>query len=136
MKLEILKPADFISQYYLPEDVQRYIAEIGNKKINDWLAYNSKVVQGSILTPLWGEVPKNPSHFAGMQSVIGGAAPTHKALLICIEPLEVCTHPKEKVKAIVVEFWQKEPAYSTAEIRGYQCDCGVKVVPNSFVEEK
>ena len=49
---------------------------------------------------------------------------THKALLINIEPIAKCEHPKEKVKL-----------EGTPPIAFY-CECGVKVKPTSFAEVK
>jgi len=48
--------------------------------------------------------------------------PTHKALLINIEKIEKCTHPAEKVGGI----------YQSGGMPEFQCECGVKVVPESF----
>lgn len=56
---------------------------------------------------------------------------THKALLIAIEPIEKCTHPKEKVS----EIQDRIPAGRKIELQTYyQCECGVRVVPESFRE--
>ena len=48
---------------------------------------------------------------------------THKALLICIEPIEVCKHPPEKIKHDLryLPGWE-----------GFICECGAKVKPVSF----
>ncbi len=45
---------------------------------------------------------------------------THKALLICIEPIEKCTHP-------VKECFSFD--------NGYLCSCGARVKPTSFSED-
>lgn len=66
-----------------------------------------------------------------------GSYPTHKALLICVEPIEKCTHPKEKVQEIIVtEGYEKKygnmiPVYKD---ESYKCECGAKVKPSSFEE--
>lgn len=56
---------------------------------------------------------------------------THKALLVCIEPIVKCDHPPEKVVLHETsdpagEFWNKQ----------FVCSCGAKVRPNSFTEIK
>lgn len=47
---------------------------------------------------------------------------THKALLINIEPLEKCRHPKEKVTKRI--NWEGI----------YECECGQRLKPASFEE--
>lgn len=49
----------------------------------------------------------------------------HKALLINIEEINPCNHPKEKVKlegSFMGSLYQKY----------YKCACGVEVIPNSY----
>lgn len=61
---------------------------------------------------------------------------THKALLINIEPLEMCAHPKDKVKS----YLNTEALYKSgnldlhAYMNFYQCECGTRVEPTSFKE--
>lgn len=52
---------------------------------------------------------------------------THRALLICIAPLEKCSHPKESVTQ-----W----ANFTSKNDYFQCECGAKVKPKEFEEIK
>ncbi len=49
----------------------------------------------------------------------------YKALLINIEPIEKCTHPKEKVH-------RKWDLSSQMPIFWHECDCGAKVQPKEF----
>ncbi len=54
---------------------------------------------------------------------------THKALLINLEPIKECPHPKEKVR----EFRNTNfdgPVYI------YECNCGARVQPKEFEEIK
>lgn len=50
---------------------------------------------------------------------------THKALLICVEPIEKCTHPNEKVNI-------KTGGLETPLI--FKCECGAKVKATAFEE--
>jgi hypothetical protein len=54
---------------------------------------------------------------------------THKALLINIEPIETCKHPKEKVCSI-------RNIMNANEIICWKCECGAKVQPKEFEEVK
>ena len=57
--------------------------------------------------------------------------PIHRALLICIEPIEKCTHPKEKIS------WKWENHGQHPSIIVHYCNyCGVKVEPLTFGEKK
>ena len=63
---------------------------------------------------------------------------TGKALLISVEPIEKCSHPKEKVQILITEGWQKQngeklPVFQS---ESYQCECGTKVQPSFFEEIK
>lgn len=67
-----------------------------------------------------------------------GAIDTHKALLINIEPLQACLHPKEKVKISIKEGFEKlegcmVPMYQN---ESYVCECGARVEPSGFSEVK
>lgn len=85
-------------------EVARWI----NQRIDNWIKENGKVVYG----------------YSGM---VGGTDEvrlqdhTHKALLINIEPIEKCKHPKEKVK-----LWDCGI--------NYECECGAQVEPAEFKE--
>lgn len=50
---------------------------------------------------------------------------SHKALLINIESIEKCTHPKEKVRPIFA-------ISAVDEIEYYKCQCGSRVQPTEF----
>jgi hypothetical protein len=52
---------------------------------------------------------------------------TKKALLICIEPIEQCKHPKDRVRRKPYE-----PGY--LGLYDYQCQCGAVVEPEGFKE--
>lgn len=56
-----------------------------------------------------------------------------KAILINIEPIQKCEHPKDEVTRL--DFYDHGPSkdiYQTS----YKCQCGATVYPNSFSEEK
>jgi hypothetical protein len=50
--------------------------------------------------------------------------PAHKALLLNIESVNLCKHPKEKI------------IYYDEYSQFWQCECGVNVEPLFFVEKK
>lgn len=52
---------------------------------------------------------------------------THQALLICIEPINKCKHPKDRVK-------MKDSIKNGEE--WYHCECGSEVRPKEFEEIK
>jgi len=60
------------------------------------------------------------------------SASTHKALLINIELLEKCKHPKEKILRISTNYDDGLKATHST----YECQCGVKVKPTAFEEVK
>lgn len=49
----------------------------------------------------------------------------NKALLICVEPTEKCTHPKDSVKTEWNEFYK----YAL-----FECECGKSLQPTAFEE--
>lgn len=59
--------------------------------------------------------------------------PAYRALLINIQPIERCKHPKEKVQIDKV-ISQGITLYG--DILMFFCECGVRVEPNSFEEVK
>lgn len=63
----------------------------------------------------------------------------HKALLIKIEEIKKCEHPKEKVQVSVIEFFTKGPTIKmngTGFANNYFCQCGARVEPTEFKEVK
>lgn len=59
---------------------------------------------------------------------------THKALLICIEPIEKCKHPVEKIKVkpYTVRCETQDAQDKFGWLARYQCECGAKVKPKEF----
>jgi len=48
-----------------------------------------------------------------------------------------CEHPKEKVKAVFCEFWNKNQNgfdVHKSWISEWRCDCGAKVFPETYKE--
>lgn len=56
-----------------------------------------------------------------------------KALLINIEPIETCVHPKEKIKVISKARQDVDGARIST---WYECECGIEVEPKEFEEIK
>lgn len=137
MKLDIFYPEDFIStkdrvvtsdreSHEVLKDWQRdFAAKTANAKLNEWLEKNAKKVIGNPEIFIWDKPPQRVP------------TDTHQALLVCIEPIESCKHPKEKVssKILIPDGWRgdfKDPMYST----WFACECGVIVQPKDFEEVK
>lgn len=82
--------------------------------------------------------PKNSLNGQG-DIELTNSGQSHQALLINIEPLEKCQHPKEKVN-LVKQYLTRGLVLGekTTECigSGYLCECGYRVEPNSFVEIK
>jgi len=56
----------------------------------------------------------------------------HRALLINIEKISPCEHPKEKVELVC---WEKGD-FKDEEYKIFKCECGAKVEPSEFKEVK
>ena len=111
MKL-IFKPEDF--KYIASKEIW----EFAQAKFDSWLA-EQKVVWGSGRGG-WTELP-SPMFLSKDSDLPAAYSPTHKAILVCIEPIEQCKHPKEKV------------LHSISNIPlVFQCECGAKVKPKEF----
>lgn len=124
--MNFFKPSDFITQHDNPDYITRTNAAfVANAK----LERDGKVV--------YSESPQQvlSGHYQPWHN-ISFQGQTHKAFLINIEPIAVCTHTKEKVKAQVVEGWDKTKNYSSISIENYICECGAKVKPSAFEEVK
>jgi len=118
----IFKPEDFESFYSSKPNGVKWneLAEFAQSKLDQWLAQHG--------TAVWGIDGK----VDWWTDKICVDDPTHKAILVMIEPIEQCKHPKEKVHAVVIEGWDKTKNYSSSSISEYQCECGAKVKPKEF----
>ena len=121
MKL-IFKPEDF--KYIASKEIW----EFAQAKFDQWLEENGKVVWGEKMDStgyfIWCD-PKNTfkqenPHKHVLTHNLGA---THKAILVCIEPIEQCKHPKEKVLHSI----SRVPLV-------FECECGAKVAPKEFEE--
>lgn len=133
------KPDDFNDQEYfliegigapkadLKKCITEVIAQTAQQIFDEWLAKEGKVVygkwsirdmDGKFLYEQWN---------TGISPDLGPTS--HKAILINIEPIEKCNHPKEKV------HWKfyKESYYEQRHTE-WHCECGARVQPESFIE--
>lgn len=55
---------------------------------------------------------------------------THKAILIAIQEIKKCEHPKDKIKQLLCN-----PASQSRETF-FECECGARVEPTEFREVK
>lgn len=111
---KFFKPEDFEMQKFSPEQ----ISDFANRK----LELSGKVVYdcgNGLLT-----------HTENYDTIY---KPIYKAILINIEPIEKCTHPKEKVQTDRV-ISHDPTLYSN--FLTFFCECGVRVKPDSFKEVK
>lgn len=119
MKLSIFKPEDFGGEYGLCDHCMADATNMANHKLNQWLKENGKVVYSQSPDKRYWTDPHDPTtQGVHLESDI-------KALLICIEPIEKCAHPREKVV---------DPRVSKLNLVYYQCECGAKVQPSGFEE--
>lgn len=130
------KPEDFwtktMIQEYMGSDVSGktvycFQAAIDAQQIFDaWIKENGKVVYG------WFD-GDGACRFSELE-IIGSdkGEATHKATLVNIEPIEKCTHPKEKISRYLPWTYNHTmPLYIL-----YECKCGARVQPKGFEEIK
>lgn len=119
--MKFFKPEDFkVTGIGYEEESQR-LAALANAKIER---------EGAVV---YGKSDYRLTSFATDKNIQfqDGSFATHKALLINIESIEKCRHPKEKVKE-ELEFIKKYSGpYSDVQVN-HKCDCGAKVTPASF----
>lgn len=117
LKLEIFKPEDFdytaTSAFPAAMQASAVYAALANARLNEWLKTEAKKVECHKLGESNLTNEHGPGWVAAEKSTRNQVRfPTHQALLICIEPIEKCSHPKEKV---------------TFRPGGWECECGAKV---------
>lgn len=119
--MKFFKVKDIIRLYEnMPDDVIwcEYLVD----RLNTKLFNSGRVVYGqSTDQRYWTDINDPSTQYVYPESDI-------KALLINIEPIEQCKHPKEKVKYLEAE--------SEKYVSFWFCECGVKVQPKGFEEVK
>lgn len=119
--MNFFKPKDFeLVKIYPHEEALISIANLANAK----LERKGKVVYASDLSVVewYSETPE--------------FKPTHKALLINIEPIEKCKHPAEKVKSKSEAIYGAFIGQLIKLDSWYECECGAKVKPKEFEESE
>lgn len=112
--MNFFKPEDFENIIYPPGGTWGQLTEAVIKRCNSKLENEGKVVYAENIEPVW-----NPRPFSGAQQ---------KALLINIEPIEKCKHPKSEVWGY---RFDNEPS------NGWKCGtCGSRVWPETFSNNK
>ena len=113
--MNFFKPEDF-GNLYLDEVQKTAACSYANAK----LEREGKVVYGN-----------NKIELGTSMWTAQATRDTHQALLINIEPIEKCEHPKEKVDL-------ERGTLSWTNERGihYLCECGAKMKPKEFEEVK
>ena len=108
-------------KFFKPEDFQVALGEYGMGLQAANLANAKLEREGKVVY----QYNKGPWSQTSLESFTGIKEQDHRALLINIEPIEKCTHPKEKVNEIY------DGGYPIGE---FQCECGAKVKPKEFEE--
>lgn len=86
------------------------MARAAQVKFDAWLKEHGKVVYGDI----GGESARGLYWRTNKSNT-----DNRKAILVCAEPIEKCTHPREKVT------W-------SFESKEYRCTCGVSMIPSAY----
>lgn len=112
------KPDSFLLPNH-NRDIAEMYSMISQRIFDEWIKENGKVVFSRADKGEWKSAwPTDMNGYSGM---------TFKAILINIEPLEKCTHPKEKIETYTVGT-MGEP-----HVR-YKCYCGASVTPKEFCQ--
>lgn len=108
-------------QFFVPEDFPKEMMQ-GMYAIQVNAAHHANLKlerEGQVVYSYWRDT-KGP-----WSSDFEIPPDTHKALLINIEPIEKCQHPREKVK--LADF----SVFGNGDF-GFMCDCGARVEPDGF----
>lgn len=116
--MEFFKREDFES--YGAGDPRADVFGVMAGLANDKLEREGKVVYGGMNTTSDGKTNSEPFFIMRIDKYYR----THKALLINIEPIESCKHPKEKVSG----------QYADENGVIFKCKCGIRVRPKEFEE--
>lgn len=119
--------------FFRPEDFNWLLEEIGSSSLRVSIAdmANAKIDKEGIV--LYRDMIDAAKGYPWYQpGELSHPHPSHKAILINIEPIEKCKHPKEKVKPQIIEDWDKTKNYSFCSIDTFICECGARVKPSQF----
>lgn len=117
--MKFFKPEDFKYDSFVFGETNYINIEYASNRANEKLEREARVVYGVIESTFNYLVTKEALGFGTSPLKLS----THKALLINIEPIEDCKHPKEKVciKRNLV-----------SHTSWYECSCGVEVEPTTY----
>ncbi len=95
---------------------QEEFADLANAKLER---------EGKVVCTYWNSpgLPDDDSEWTVKEKV---GESHYKALLINIEPIEMCTHPSEKIHHLCQS---DQDEYITIK---FECECGARVRPKSF----
>lgn len=124
--MKFFKPEDFEGRHHVDAGVSGYVIGDGTAKVcadlaNAKLEREGKVVYSTTNDPWW-----KPFGFNNQ--------PDNKALLIAIEPIEVCSHPAERIfqqNYAVTGGEGFQPGLNVTRA-AYLCACGARVKPAKF----
>lgn len=109
--------------------INKESARVAQEKLDEWIKENGKVVYGCRSQEEWHSSIQDERIYSVISSNFKNSH--YKAILINIEPLEKCKHPREKVRLM------DSAAYVGGDlIYGFMCECGSKVKPKEFEELK
>ena len=121
-------------KFFTPEDFRNEIMPNGWISCNDATkCANAKLEREGIKAWIYkskiGEI-LNITSIEGYRSDLYADS----ALLINIEPIEKCKHPKEKVKLSQI-FTIRNNTQHGGPMEEYKCECGARVQPASFEDD-
>jgi hypothetical protein len=119
-----------VSKFFKPEDFLRVVMG-KNMDANIAAAANAKLErEGKAVTGFYVDLNKGkfPEEEHWLYTDKTKPRDTHTALLINIEPIAACTHPKEKVTYTPYSHQNTNDHDDWA----YICSCGARVTPSNF----
>jgi hypothetical protein len=124
--MKFFKPEDFLENSHC-EKCAKWAAEYANEKLKreGKVVYTMSEGDNNVLYV-------DKKRFDQCSEQAKGAC-KFKALLISIEPFEQCTHPKEKIKASMLNIFRDDP---DLDKYCFRCECGAHVKPKEFEEIK
>lgn len=127
--MNFFKPGCFY-HLSLPTEIDQKVRDCANAM----LKHDGKVVYGQMHSHDHGSFTTHPNPCKEEWPL----KHTHQALLISIEPIAKCEHPKGKIKVAsdCAPSSGKQGCLPRFSGEYYQCKCGARVEPESFKECK
>lgn len=123
-------------KFFKPEDFDREFLNTATSVTTELIAHSLACEIANTKLEREGKVVESVLMDDGSwyASTNGCMMKTHKALLINIEPIEACNHPKEKVRPDCTIYVIN--GFTTGGENHFRCECGAKLKPLTFEEIK